>query len=195
MREKDKKMIEENMDSINIIIKKLVGKFGISYTEADEYRQTGYLALCTAVCKYNGSTKFSTFANKVITNAFIDKYRRDKARKIDSVSLDNVYAEDDNGNEASLINYLATDNNTENEVLTRTTNDLIIKYIKNTKDKCSAKTTVKGFDALELNLRGYSGEEIANMFNVPSNSVRSWMSRAKKCLKENREFMELIRNY
>ena len=91
------------------------------------------------------------------------------------------------------MDFLASENDTENEVLTRITNDMVKKYIQNAKDKCTAKTTVRGFEALELKLEGYSGEEIACMFNVPSNSVRSWMSKAKKLLLCEKDFVELVR--
>lgn len=189
----EKRLIEDNMDKLEIIIKVLAAKFNISKNEIDDYRQSGYLAICKKVHKYDGSTKFSTFANTVMTHAFIDKYRKDKSQKMDVVSLDDICSEDDDGSEACLMDFLASDNNTENEVLASVTNDMIKNYIKDAKVKCTAQTTVKGFEALELKLEGYSGEEIANMFNVPSNSVRSWMSRAKKALLNEHEFVELIR--
>jgi len=192
MRDKDKRIIEENMDKLEITVKVLFAKFNIPKSEEDDYRQMGYLALCNKTYKYDGSTKFITFANKVMTNAFIDKYRQNKSKNAEVISIDDVYAEDESGNGTSLIDFLATGNDTENEALTRVTNDLVKKYIKNAKDKCTAKTTIKGFKALELKLEGYSGEEIAGMFNVPSNSLRSWISRAKKLLLAENEFVKAI---
>lgn len=191
MLTKEKKLIEENLDKLEITIKALAKKFKVSACDFEDYRQTAYLTLCNKVHVYDGSTKFITFANTVITNAMIDNYRREKSRNVEMVSLNDSCF--DNDEEANLMDFLASDNNTENEVLSGITNDMIRDYIKNAKNKCTAQTTVRGFEALELKLEGYSGEEIANMFNVPSNSLRSWMSRAKKLLLCEKDFEELVR--
>lgn len=191
MREKDKRLIEENLDKLEVTIKSLAKKFNVPACDFEDYRQTAYLTLCNKTYKYDGSTKFITFANTVIINAMIDKYRREKNKKIEMVSLDDACFECEG--ETNLLDFLASENDTENEVLTRVTNDMVKKYIRNAKDKCTAKTTLRGFEALELKLEGYSGEEIASMFNVPSNSVRSWMSKAKKLLLCEKDFVELVR--
>ena len=88
---------------------------------------------------------------------------------------------------------MASETDVENEVLSKITNDLIRGYIQSAKKNCSAQTTVKGFEALELKLDGYSGEEIAKLFDVPSNSLRSWMSRSKKILLNEKGFVAMIR--
>ena len=191
MSEKDKRLIEENMDKLEVTIKSLAIKFNVPTCDFDDYRQTAYFTLCNKAYKYDGSTKFITFANTVIINAMIDKYRREKNRNIEMVSLNDACFESED--ETNLMDFLASENDTENEVLTRVTNDMVKKYIRNAKNKCTAKTTVRGFEALELKLEGYSGEEIACMFNVPSNSVRSWMSKAKKLLLCEKDFVELVR--
>ena len=191
MNEREKRLIEENMNKLEVTIKALAGKFNIGHDEFEDYRQTAYLTLCNKSFKYNGSTQFVTFANTVIVNAMIDKYRSDRHKNIETVSLDDTYTESDV--EPTLMDYLASETNTENEVLARITNDMLQKYINNAKDKCSAKTTVQGFEALELKLQGYSSAEIASMFNVPSNAIRSWMSRAKKLLLCEKGFVELIK--
>lgn len=192
MTEEKKRIIEENIDGLEFTVKTLLSGFNITGDEAEEYRQTGYLALCKKVDKYDGSTKFTTFAGTVLRNTFIDKYRHDKVRNGDCISIDEICCENDNGDGVSLAQFLATKNDTESEVLTKITNELIRKNIKDAKEKCSAQTTVKGFEALELKLAGYSGEEIARLFNVPSNSIRSWMSRAKKILLTDYGVQDLI---
>lgn len=191
MSEKDKRQIEENMDKLEVTIKSLAKKFNVPACDFDDYRQTAYLTLCDRAYKYDGRTKFITFANTVITNAMIDKYRREKNRNVEMVSFNDACFECED--ETNLLDFLASENDTENEVLTRVTNDMVKKYIRTAKDKCTAKTTVRGFEALELKLEGYSGEEIASMFNVPSNSLRSWMSKAKKLLLCENDFVELVR--
>lgn len=193
LSEYERNLIEENMHMVEIVVKMLMSKFGISKDEYEEYCQIGYLVLCSKVGKYDGSTKFSTFANKVLTNAFIDKHRFDRSRNREIISLDEICSEDADGNGTSLVAFLASETDVENEALSKVTNELIRKYIKSAKERCSAQTTVKGFEALELKLDGYSGEEIAKLFDVPSNSLRSWMSRAKKLLLNEKGFIAMIR--
>ena len=192
MTENEKRLIEENIEKLEYIIKKLICSFNIPKNEAEEYRQIAYLALCNKTNKYDGSTKFTTFANMVIKNAFIDVYRKEKLKKFDFISLEECFTEDDSGNGAGLIDFLSTDNNTEKEVLTKVRNDLVFRHINLAKENCTAKTTVQGFSALELKIKGYSGEEIARMFNVPSNSLRTWMSKARKILLSDKEFLKLF---
>ena len=193
MTDKEKLLIEENMKAIEIRTKQLVKKYGIPMHEYEEYLQVACLVICNKIHKYDESKSFSTFVDAVLENAFIDMHRADRSSKIDIISIDECCVEDGSGSEASLADFLATDNNTENEVLASITNDIIKKCIKRAKAKCTSQTTVKGFDALELKFEGYSGAEIARMFNVPSNSVRSWISRAKKTLLAEREFADLLK--
>ena len=192
MTDKEKMLIEENMKAIEIRTKLLVKKYGIPQDEYEEYLQIACLVICNKIHKYDETKSFSTFVDAILENAFIDMHRADKSRKIDLISFDECCIDDGCGSEASLADFLATDNNTENEVLAGITNDIIKRCIKKAKEKCTSQTTVKGFDALELKFEGYSGAEIARMFNVPSNSLRSWISRAKKTLLAEREFVDLL---
>lgn len=193
LHEQEKRLIEENMHVVEIVVKSLMARFNIPRNEFDDYCQNAYLILCNKIHKFDGTTKFSTFADIVLTNAFIDKYRRDKARNPETVSIDFVPDKGEAENIVCLADYLATDINAENEILSKITHDMIKKYIKAAKKKCTAHTTIKGFEVLELKIEGYSGAEIADMFNVPSNSLRSWISRAKKILVNEHEFIELCR--
>jgi len=193
MKDKDKKIIEDNMNTIEIKTRYLLKKYGIPQSEYEDYLQMACLAVCNKIHKYNGSVKFATFAGRIIENAFIDVYRADKRIKFDVVSLDEHYTEDSEGNAAGLRDFLRTDTNAENEVIANITNDIIRKCIFDAKSKCKAKTTRKGFEALELKFEGYSGAQIAKMFDAPSNSVRMWMSRAKKELFKESEFADLLK--
>ena len=188
----EKKLIEENMHTVEIVVKLMMAKYNIPQNEYEDYCQIGYVVLCSKAHKYDGSTKFSTFANKVLTNAFIDKYRSERTKIKEMLSLDHICKEDKDGSGASLSEFLAADIDVENEVLSNVTSDLLKSCIKTAKNKCSANTTVKGFEALELKLEGYSGKEIADLFDVPPNSLRSWMSRAKKLLLSERDFAMLV---
>ena len=41
---------------------------------------------------------------------------------------------------------------------------------------------LKGIEAIELQLKGYSGAEIARMYGVKNNNVTSWISKARAAL-------------
>ena len=53
----------------------------------------------------------------------IDKYRREKNRNIEMVSLNDACFESED--ETNLMDFLASENDTENEVITRVTNDMV----------------------------------------------------------------------
>ena len=113
MSEKVKRLIEENMDKLEVTIKSLAIKFNVPACDFDDYRQTAYLTLCNKAYKYDGSTKFITFANTVIINAMIDKYRREKNRNTEMVSLNDACFESED--ETNLMDFLASENDTEND--------------------------------------------------------------------------------
>lgn len=189
LKEHERRLIEENMDNIKIVVRLMMDKYNIRKDEYDDYCQTGYLILCEKVSKYDESVKFSTFINAVLHNAFVDKYRMDKSRKIDALSLDEPICDD---GDTVLADILASPGNTENDVLSKLTADMLNRCINNAKDKCNAHTTIKGFEALELRIKGYSGKEISDILNAPQNSVRAWISRAKNLLVKEKEFMALM---
>lgn len=191
MREYERELIENNMYVVDCVVKNIMKKYCIPKEEYEDYRQTGFLILCSKVHKYDGRTGFKTFANKVLKNGFIDIHRIN--HEIKTESLENKLS-DDEGNKEEFINLLVSTNNTENKVIAKVTADMLRKHINRVKENCTAKTTVRGFEVLELKMQGYSGQEIAEMFNVPANSVRSWMSKAKKLLINDNDIKNLLYN-
>lgn len=194
MLEFEQKLIEENLNVVWNVVGTLVKKKLVPASEYDDYYQMGCLELCKKVHKYNGSTKFKTFAETVLRNAFVDIHRNKIRHTVDALSLDKIVYEDDDGSDIELNSLLHTADDTENEVLHSITADLVRKHIAEAKKKCTVSTTVKGFEALELKIQGYSGREIADLYQVPANSVRSWISRAKRHLLDDKEFMKLLCN-
>ncbi len=192
MREHERKLIEDNMEVVEYAVKYMMQKYNIPKSEYEDYYQEGFLILYSKIDKYNGSTKFKTFANMVLINGFIDMYRTNHNIQAESLEA-KLY--DDEGNEEEFINLLAAPNNTENEVIARVTNDMLKEHIHRVKESCAAKTTVRGFEALELKMQGYTGAEIAKMFDVPANSLRSWMSKAKKLLLNDNGIQNLLCDY
>jgi len=192
MTEYEKKLIEDNMNAVAMTTWQFLKQHNIPRSEFDDYCQNGYLILCIKVHKYDGSTKFSTFIDVVLRNAFIDIYRTDKNRRLDVVSLNEYLSEEKTFNDVQLAAILEGDNTTENEVLEKVTNEIMKKCIKRAKSKCTSKTTVRGFEALELRIEGYSGAQISEMMKTPSNSIRVGINRAKKILLDDKEFVDVL---
>lgn len=49
---------------------------------------------------------------------------------------------------------------------------------------------LKGIEAIELRIKGYTGAEIAQMYGVKNNNMTSWISKAVAVLKrEHPEYM------
>ena len=129
-----------------------------------------------------------------VRNAFVDLYRKNKNNSLETLSLSQIVSDDDADEGAELMEFLNSGDNTENEAISKITNKQLIDMIHKAKRTCTAATTVKGFEALELKISGYTGSEIAKMYNVPANSLRTWMSRAKKILLSDERFVSLLSN-
>lgn len=194
MNETKEKILIENMNLIKMIVWTLIKEYNIPKNEYEDYLQEAYLAVFAKLDMYNPEKKFSSFARIVIKNRFIDIYRKKKISMNSVVSLEDCVLSDVDGNTTEMIKVLKALNNTENLALQKVTEEMLRKCICDIKRSCSAKTTVKGFEALELKMDGYTGEQIAKMFNVPSNSLRSWMSKARKILINNEAFIAVVNN-
>lgn len=194
MNEYREKLITENMRLIKKIVFSLIKEFGISGNDLEDYLQEAYLAVFAKLDLYDAEKSFGAFARTIIKNRFIDIYRKRKIAINSVVYIEDYVLSDDEGNCSELEKFLKAPNSTENAALQNVTVDMLKKCISDVKRSCSAKTTVKGFEALELKMDGYTGEEIARMFNVPSNSLRSWMSKARKILINNESFIAAVSN-
>lgn len=194
MTDYEKRLIEENMDAVSITTRKFLKRYNIPQTEFEDYRQNAYVILCSKVHKYDGSTKFSTFVDVVLRNAFIDMYRTDKSRHLDVVSLDEFLNEEKSFNDTQLALMLEDDRKVEDEVIEKVTNDIMKQCIRKAKNSCTSETTVRGFEALELRIAGYSGSQISQMMDTPSNIIRVGINRAKKILLGDKEFVDVLQN-
>lgn len=188
------KLVIENMDTIKSLVWIMMKKFGIPKNEYEDYLQEAYLIILRKADKYNPEKKFSNFANTVIKNRFIDLYKMNRQPSAGFVSLEQSITEDEDGSDLTIMDFLKSDIDIENDTLQNITVDLMKEYIAQAKSDCTAKTVVKGFEALELRIKGYNSVEIAEMFHMPSNSLRSGISRAKKLLMNDDRVMALLGN-
>lgn len=95
------KLITDNLRFAQFIANKYIN-CGI---EMEELISLCYLGMTKAAQTYNGSTKFTTYSGRVMTNEILMELRRRK-KQIAEVSFDQVISYDDNGKELTLANMI-----------------------------------------------------------------------------------------
>lgn len=172
-------MVEQHLDLVSIILRKYIStNEQIRGLEYDDLYQCGCLALCKAAYHYDGRVKFETFAGTVIRNALLDECRKATTVYSKQLSYDApVHSNDDDGDSfAQLIQDIYTiDDSIFCEELMN---------IVQTAKKTHKGAVLKGIEAIELRIKGYTGAEIARMYGVKNNHVTSWISKAVATLKQ-----------
>ena len=171
-------MVEQHLDLVSIIIHKYINTNeqvrGLEYEDLYQY---GCLALCKAAYLYDGRVKFETFAGKVIRNALLDECHKAKTVYSRSLSYDaSVNSDDDGGDTFAGMLGDASD------MTDRLFSEELMKIVQTAK-KTHKGAVLKGIEAIELRIKGYSGAEIARMYGVKNNNVTSWISKAAAVLK------------
>jgi len=176
-------LITENLDIVkwsiynNIQVNEHVQ--GLGY---DDLYQVGCLALCEATRSYDESTKFQTYAQVFVRNRLIDHCRRIKRFQDKTCYLENQIDETEGTEYFNLMSAPADE--PEEQLYADEINNLL----QNVKQKYSG-VTLKGIEAIELKIKGYSGVEIAVLYKVKPNLLGAWISKARKKLKEDEDFM------
>lgn len=178
-------MVEDNL----LVIEKVIARY-INANEdvcglgRDDLYQEGAIALCRAASTYDGtSAKFSTYATTVICNHL---YNHCKAvntgqRNLPSVSLDMDSLDDDRPPPFP-------------EPSVPDTADALIgaldaaALLANCKRRYNGVARL-GVEALELQIKGLSGADIARLYGAKPNQVGAWISRAAQ--KMRRDFASL----
>jgi len=140
---------------------------GLGY---DDLYQEGCMALCRAALTFDGSVQFITYAQIVVKNRLIDHCRQALRRHRHTASLE---ASDD---------MPATDDHPQADALAALARAKL-RY---------AGVALKGMEAMELKLKGYSGPEIAALYGAKPNEVGAWISRARQKLLRDKEFLASI---
>jgi len=140
---------------------------GLGY---DDLYQEGCVALCRAALTFNGSAQFKTYAQTVVKNRLIDHCR------------------------SVLRQYARTVPMEEQEF--PVSGDLPLRpdtlaALARAKPQYSG-VALRGIEAMELKLKGYSGAEIAALYNAKPNEVGAWISRARQKLLRDTEFLAAI---
>ena len=167
-------LVEENLDLPDILLRtKIHPNETIRGMEFEELYQCGCLALCRAAATYDHSTQFRTYASRVVYNAMIDQCRTAQKHYGNTLSYDAVVGDD----EDSYSIFLQASDAVDETVLAGE----LMKLLDEAK-KTYKGAVLKGIEAIELQLKGYSGAEIARMYGVKNNNVTSWISKARAAL-------------
>lgn len=165
LNEEQKKKVEENMGLVGKVIKDKIhgaGQMGIySY---EDLMQIGYIGLCKAAYTDKGGC-FSTYAYRIIYNTLMDA--------IVQINRQNSFETAADYLEGWNIEKTYSDQNAYTD----------LKYSLKEMEKKAPKGIRKGIRALLLSAEGYSSAEIGKKYHGSENTVRVWISRARKYLK------------
>ena len=175
-------LVTDNIGLVHSVIRRNNFEATLSHCmDYDDLAQIGSMALLRAEETFNGESKFSTYAYKVILNALTDEYRRrSKDLKQEYISLDA-----ENGKEILP----ATVGGIDDQLII--SEKYIMELITAAKNRYTG-VTLKGIEALVLRANGYQVGEIAQMYGSKSNHVGAWISRAATCLRKDEAFAELM---
>ncbi|MEY8420585.1 sigma-70 family RNA polymerase sigma factor [Oscillospiraceae bacterium 44-5] len=139
----------------------------------EDLRQEGCLALCRAAATYDGvSAQFSTYAATLIRNHLLDCCKAAGARlkHLPAVSLDAGPPEEDRPPgfpEPSVEDGI-------DALIDRLDADALLSDCK----RRYSGVARLGIEALELKIKGYSGADIARLYDAKPNHVGAWIARA-----------------
>ena len=189
MSYEQKQLVTTHLSLVPRMVRALTKSFShLSQDEFDELTQTGYLALCNAAMKCSPTQPFPPYARAAIRNAIYDYWRDCGKRKNAFCSLDAILtAEDGSTYEPEFMLYKTDALSPEQAVLSKES----ASYLKRL--ECTgSKHLKKGIISLRLQQNGYTSTEVAKLYNVPSNHVRAWQSKARKQLREDQELYALL---
>ena len=171
-------LVEDNILVINTVIFSRIiydnNTYGLEY---DDIFQEGALLLCKAAVKYDNhkNCSFKAFAYIVILNGLISYCKKTGKKNKDYIKYTETLKQ---SNITLSYNAFHEEKIVENEVLF---------FLENLKNQYSG-TTALGIEALMWKVKGLTGSEIADKYNVKPNHVGAWISRALKKLRQNSVF-------
>ena len=189
MSYEQKQLVTTHLSLVPRMVRALTRSFShLSQDEFDELTQTGYLALCNAAMKCSPSQPFPPYARTAIRNAIYDYWRDCGERKNTFYSLDTLLtAEDGSTYESEFMLHKSDSLTPEQAVLLKES----LAYLERL--ECAGSDHLKkGIVSLRLQQSGYTSTEVAKLYNVPSNHVRAWQSKARKRLREDQELYALL---
>lgn len=169
------RIVEENMGLVGKVIRDKVrgiGQYGVA--SYDDLFQTGCIGLCKAAATDKGGC-FSTYAYRLIWNEICDELIRTTRLTLHEQAADpnEIRA----AGVANLSNFLDVSE--------------VKLALQQAKSRASG-TTAKGITCLELTIQGYSSQEIGSFMEAEAATVRMWMTKARRFLREQAELQDYI---
>ena len=185
MTEYQRKLVEENLELVNQVIRSRIGITSDPMTSYDDLYQVGCEAICKAAMLYSPQKCiFAPYARKVIYNAIIDYCRKACYRSQNQVNME---CDCDNSPMAML--FVSKESEA---ALSDVNHSDAVRIFQQRKEEYSGVTKA-GMEALELRMEGYSVIEIAEMYGTTKNNVYAWISRARKRLTKDKSLISALR--
>lgn len=183
------KLVEEHMRLVHWTVRRYITVneqvCGLGY---EDLCQEGSIALCYAAATYHSdAAKFNTYATTVIRNHLLDYCRAVAAQqKRYSPTSPDMPKYDDGPPDVRAVEpgFDETD-----AWLSQVYTDQIFEHGKRT----YTGVAKLGIEALELKVKGYSGADIARLYQTNPNHVGAWISRAVARLRRDSVATDLFR--
>ena len=183
MTEYQKTLVEQNMGLVDWVLRSRINVPTNGIFTYDECYAIGCEALCKAAMAYQPSKgEFDPFACLCIYNAVLDRLRKEG----NFAQHRSTYATEDDG---ELAEYVLPPVNHDFE------GALTAKQASEAFRACKARYTgifLRGIEAIELKSLGYSTPESAEKYGNKVHIVNAWISKARKKLYAEPEFMAAI---
>lgn len=172
LNERQRRIVEENMGLVGKVIKDKVHGLGqadmLSY---DDLFQIGCIGLCKAAATDKGGT-FSTYAYRLIWNEICDAL----------IKLSRINSWEQVQDTAGWIESVPDpmENINRREAL-------------RVAESHAEGVARQGIRALKLTMDGYSGKEVGRILQAQPGTVRMWMTKARRFLKEQPEVQAVMR--
>jgi len=167
--------VENNLGLVGKVIKDKVHGLGQpGYPSYEDLFQTGCIGLCKAVMSDKGGC-FSTYAYRLIWNEICDELIRTTKLAQREQPTDTIEILSDNGHFIS--------------------DPIQTSDLRQTLDMAKAQAqgvTAKGIACLELSVQGYNSQEIGRIVKAEAATVRMWMTKARRFLRDLPELRELV---
>lgn len=151
---------------------------GLSY---DDLFQEGCLWLCKAATTYDGKkAQFKTYARIVVKNGLLTYCKKMCRKQKKLINLNDMPVDSEDGGNETF-----TDEATYNSLISEIDTFALLDSVKSEYSGIARL----GIEALELKTLGYSGADIALLWGVEQNHIGAWISRAKKKLMKNENFI------
>lgn len=188
MNRTEQKLVEDHIYLIRPILLNTVRMNetvqGLGY---EDLYQTACAALCRAAMEYRSDkgAAFPTFASAVIRNSLLSSCRYAARIQGSLVYLDAPV----NGEDDLTYAQLLAD---ERQKSPDGDDSFVLSLLRDAESRYSGCTR-KGIQALHLKCQGHSNKEIAAYYGVKSNLVAAWISKAAARLRNDKQFVRLLR--